>query len=133
MKIKIALFSFLLICFIASCSNDYPKPENATDAAREFVDAALKGDYKKAYFYLLKDSTNEMMFSTLKDSYNKMDGKLRKEYKDASIIVLEMKEINDSLSNFRYYPSANPKDTTTLRIMKADGVWRVDLKSVIKI
>lgn len=133
MKLYTILSAFALAATLYSCSDDFAPAENSTDAAREFVDAALKGYYRKAYYYLLKDSTNEMMFETLKKSYDEMDPKLRREYKDASIIVIEKKDINDSLSTFRYYPSSNPKDTTSLRIMKAKGLWQVDLKSVIKI
>ncbi len=133
MTIKNVLFTFIAALTLIACSDDFAPAENATDAAREFVDAALKGNYRKAYYYLLKDSTNEMMFETLKKSYDEMDPKLRREYKEASIIVIERKEVNDSLSTFRYYPSSNPKDTTALRIMKSKGLWQVDLKSVIKI
>ena len=133
MKNLIITCLFLGSVVLYSCSEDFSPAENSTDAAREFVDAALKGNYRKAYYYLLKDSTNEMMFETLKKSYDEMDPKLRREYKEASIIVIERKDINDSLATFRYYPSSNTKDTTSLRIMKSKGFWQVDLKSVIKI
>jgi molybdopterin/thiamine biosynthesis adenylyltransferase len=133
MKVTALLTTISIAAVLYSCSDDFAPAENSTDAAREFVDAALKGNYRKAYFYLLKDSTNEMMFETLKKSYDDMDPKLRREYKEASIIVIEKKDLNDSLSTFKYYPSSNPKDTTSLRIMKAMGLWQVDLKSVIKI
>lgn len=106
--------------------------ENDLDAGREFVRAALDGDFEKANFFLLKDSTNELLIKQQEQNYRNQPAGVRSEYKEASIRIIERKTLDDSTSTFRYYQSANSKDTTTLRIVKKEGQWLVDLKSVIK-
>mgnify|MGYP000140768529 CR=1 FL=1 len=55
---------FAVVLFIAGCTGGYEKAENAQDAGREFIRASLDGDYKKARFYLLKDSTNMLLIES---------------------------------------------------------------------
>jgi len=128
--------SLLLITIIttAACtsSNQPVKAENATDAGREFVRAVLDGNFDRASFYLLQDSTNQLLFNQQKENYKKMKDVERRDYKDASIRPVGIIPENDSITIFRYYHSANAKDTTPLRIVRKDGQWLVDLKSVIK-
>ena len=123
-----------MLLLLAACSNSgsYSKAESASDAGREFVRGFLDGDHKKAFFYLLKDSTNELLFETQKADYLNMPNDEKRNFKESSIRPVEIKEQNDSTTTFRYYHSAKPKDTTLLRIVKKNDEWLVDLKSVIK-
>jgi hypothetical protein len=56
------------LCIVAtlSCNSSagggYKKAEDAQDAGTQFIRASLDGDYDKAAFYLLKDTTNLMLF-----------------------------------------------------------------------
>ena len=125
-----------LLFALHSCSNNtavYTKAENATDAGREFVRAVLDGDFAKASFYLYKDSTNQLLFKQQQNNYNAMEKEAKASYKESSIRPIGPREETDSTSIFRYYHSANPKDTTALRIVKHNSEWLVDLKSVIKL
>lgn len=106
--------------------------ENATDAAREFVRAALDGDYPRASGYLLKDSINLLLFERQKMNYVNMTSTQKENFKSSSIRPVTIEKISDSVSIFRYYHSANPSDTFPLRVKKENGLWLVDLKSVIK-
>jgi len=123
-----------ILLLLAACSNSdsYSKAENASDAGREFVRGFLDGNHKKAFFYLLKDTTNELLFETQKADYLKMPNDEKRNFKESSIRPVQILEQNDSTSTFRYYHSAKPTDTTLLRIVKKNGEWLVDLKSVIK-
>ena len=61
MKRTLVSVSFLLFCLYAC--NDAGKETNNTsendlDAARNFLQASLKGDYEKAKAYMLQDSIN---------------------------------------------------------------------------
>lgn len=116
------------------CNNNPPatKAEDAQDAGREFIRASLDGDYEKARFYLLKDSINLMLIEQQQKNYQQLNSQEKKEYKDASIRPIEIKPENDSVTTYRYYNTSNPTDTTTMRIIKNNGEWLVDLKSIIK-
>jgi hypothetical protein len=121
--------------FILSCSPaDAPvKGESDIDAAREFVRSALDGDYRKASYYLLKDSTNDLLFEQQQTNYKTLSPDDRRNYRESTIRPVDgIQRPNDSTTIFRYYHTANPTDTTSLRIVKREGRWLVDLKSVIK-
>jgi hypothetical protein len=126
----------LLLWLVFSCNEQGPAlspAENALDAGREFVRAALDGDYVKASRYLLEDSLNKKLFDQQIQNYNSMDGAQKRSYLESSIRPVAILSENDSTTLFRYYHSANPKDTTTLRIIKKEGKWLIDLKSVLKL
>lgn len=129
------LFLFLIpFLFGVSCTSSHqPVPaENATDAGREFVRAILDGNFDRASFYLLPDSTNQLLFNQQKENYIKLKEEEKRSNKEASIRPVGIVQQDDSTTIFRYYHSANTSDTTPLRIVKKNGQWLVDLKSVIK-
>ena len=121
----------MLAVIACNDTESYKKAEDAQDAAREFVRASLDGDYNKANFYLFSDSTNRFLLERWKRNYINLSEDEKQKYKDASIIVVNTNAENDSVTKFRYL-NTYKKDTTTIRILRIDGVWLVDLKELIK-
>lgn len=123
-----------LLAVFSSCSNNsaYKKAEDAEDAGREFIRASLDGNYDKAMFYLLKDSmqTNMMLLNKWKKDYNRRKEEDKVRYKDASIIAIKIEPINDSTVNYRYTNTFEIKDTTTIKVVKVNNEWLVDLKDI---
>lgn len=119
---------------LAGCSNPSSDTdaEGDFDAGREFVRAALDGDYKKASTYLFKDSMNLMLFEQQQSNYQSMPPEQKGAYKGSSIRPISIQHPNDTVTLFQYYHTANASDTTLIRIIKSEGRWLVDLKSVIK-
>lgn len=117
-----------------SCTDDtkYTRAEDAQDAGREFIDASLDGDYARARFYLLKDSTNMLLIKQQQINYEQLSAETKRLNREAAIRPLEIRKENDSTTLYKYYHTANTKDTTTIRIKREKGEWLVDLKSVIK-
>jgi len=115
----------LMIAAIA-CNNNtnYKKAEDAQDAGREFIRASLDGNHDKARFFLYADSTNQFMFNRWKQDE-------KSKYKDADIVVLAITPENDSVVTYKYYNSYK-KDTTTIKVLRINGEWLVDLKELIK-
>ncbi len=128
---KKIITAFLLVT-IAACNSDhsYKKAEDAQDAAREFIRASLDGNYEKAQYYLLGDSTNRYLFERWKGSYDNLSKDEKDKYKDAEILVLDIHTINDSVTSYRYLNSYK-KDTTTFKVMRIRGEWVVDLKELM--
>ena len=60
MKYALVIFCSIIFC---SCGGEknYPKAENALDAAREFIDACLKGNFEKATSYMTDDGNNKQL------------------------------------------------------------------------
>lgn len=124
----------LVIAVFASCKNNsgYTKAEDAQDAGREFIRACLDGNYDKALIYLLKDSTdtNIMLLNLWKKDYSRLKEEDKVSFKEASIIALQIQQVNDSTVHYVYTNSYENKDTTTIKIIKMNGEWLVDLKDI---
>jgi hypothetical protein len=119
----------LLLFFIAACNNEEKQPapnsENDLDAARNFVNSALKGDYNKVRTYMLKDSINEEWMKQVERLSVNMPPEEKKGLASASIIIHERKPINDTATIVIYSNSfKNNKDT--LKVLKQGNDWLVD-------
>jgi hypothetical protein len=117
---------------LASCNNvhSFKKAEDAQDAGREFIRAALDGDYDKAKFYLYEDSTNQILIEMWKRKYDNMPHEERKKYQDADILPINIRPVNDSVTSYTYANSYK-RDTTTIRVVRINGDWLVDLKEIL--
>lgn len=122
----------IVMLFAACGESEYKPAEDAQDAGRQFIRASLDGDYKKAEFYLYRDSTNLMLLEDQKSDYKALTKDEKRAYRDASIMPISIKNEDSVTVYYRYYPSSNPKDTTVLRILKKNNEWLVDLKSIIQ-
>jgi len=103
------------------------KSDNDMDAARNFLDAALKGDYKDASVYMLKDSANLEYLNVTKRSYQRLSPDERTKLKAASLRFFDTQQINDS-TTITIFANSYKNDKDTLRIVKTNGQWLVDLK-----
>ncbi|MBE7172135.1 MAG: hypothetical protein INR73_16225 [Williamsia sp.] len=127
----------LVLLFLAAavaCNSEagYEKAEDAQDAGREFIRASLDGNYKKASFYLLKDSTgtNLRLLDRWKEGYNHYTEEQKVSFKDAVIRPVRITNLNDSSVVYTYTNSFEPKDTTSIKIVRWQGDWLVDLKDI---
>lgn len=127
------IYIFLLAVIASSCGagGGYEKAENAQDAGREFIRASLDGDYQKARFYLLKDTTNQLLIEKQQRNYEQLTSQEKRARRESSIQPLSIQQVNDSSTSYRYINSYNPKDTTTISIIREKGDWLVDLKSIL--
>jgi Domain of unknown function (DUF4878) len=124
----------LLMAVAASCNNqdNFKKAEDAQEAAQEFIRASLDGNYDKANFYLYKDSAevNTMMLKKWKSDYDNLSQEEKVGKKEANIIVITTEKVNDSILNY-VYSNTFKKDTTSLKIVRSNGEWLVDLKDIV--
>jgi hypothetical protein len=128
---KISLVFLFLAAISCESNTNFKKAENAQDAGREFIRASLDGDYDKARFYLYDDTTNRFLFNRWKLDYNRLSEDEKRKYKDADIVVLTINSENDSVWTYKYFNSYK-KDTTTIKVLRINGDWLVDLKELIK-
>jgi hypothetical protein len=129
---KISPVILIMAALACNSNTDYKKAEDAQDAGREFIRASLDGNYDKARFFLYADSTNQFMFNRWKQDYNHLTDDEKSKYKDADIVVLAISPENDSVVTYKYFNSYK-KDTTTIKVLRINGEWLIDLKELIKI
>ena len=125
------IFLFLLFCFSA-CTNDDSKAkvtsENNVDAARNFIRAALDGKFNEARSFMLADSLNTQYMDAVERSYGKMNPDTINAYRAASIrFYPPTTRVNDS-TTIIIYANSFKNDLDTLRVVRINGQWLVDLK-----
>lgn len=124
-------FYFLCLLFFAACASPADKEkeeaaENDLDAARSFIQAALKQQYNKARDFMLQDSVNDQQMDAV--SRVQLSSDEKQGLWDASINIHSRKLINDSTSIIVYSNSFHKENTDTLKVVRVDGKWLVDFK-----
>lgn len=127
---KIIYVLLLVVLFATACNNNngsYPEANNALDAGREFIDAGLKGDFAKAYFYLLQNAENKQLLNKLETDYRAKDRDGREQFRQASINIGEIKDITKNETIITYSNSSD-KIKQQLKVVFENNKWRVDFK-----
>ena len=89
-----------------------------------------EGSYEKARFYLLSDSVNLLLISKWQQGFDQMDRDTRQNYREASILPISIRAINDSVTTYTFSNTFR-RDTTTVHIVRRNGEWLVDLKEIL--
>lgn len=129
MKIKINILLLGTLLIIYSCKNESnpSEPENNLDAARSFIRSALDGKFNEARNYMLQDSLNNNYLDVAERSYKNTDQATKDSYRASTIIIHNLSDMNDSVSVL-IYSNSFKNDHDTLRVIKANDKWLVDLK-----
>lgn len=115
---------------LIACSNEKKTPasENDLDAARNFIQAALAGDYKKAGQFMLTDSVNQNYLEVTARAFDHLDPATKDKYRGASIRIHQpVTYLNDS-TTLVIFSNSYKNDPDTLRVCRQNGNWAVDLK-----
>ena len=133
MKSKL-ISSFLFLQFFLCCNNENKenpgagKSENDLDAARNFIQAALEGNYRKARTYALTDSFNQEYVDLLERIYKeRLNAEVKRGYREASINIHSVTPLNDSVTVINFSNSFKNKNDS-LKVVRRNGQWLVDLK-----
>ena len=130
---KYILPALILATSLFACNNKEEKVEPTAesglmDATRNFIMAALKGDFAEAKKYMLVDSANLQYLNMVEGFHGNLSPEEKEKYANASIII-ESKEdvIKDSIAVV-VYKNSYMNNLDTLRILHLDNKWLVDLK-----
>lgn len=122
------LYICLSLFLMISCGSDhYPPAENGLVASQYFVDACLKGDFKRAEFYILPDTANQQQLNRLKENYYKNSSDQRVEYRSANIIIEQDSVVNTDTEIITYKNSYD-KIEHKLKATNKNGSWKIDVK-----
>ncbi len=126
----LSIFFLFIILSCNSGTQQFRKAENALDAGREFIDATLKGDFKKAAFYTLPDSQNIAYLQQVEKVYLQKSSTEKKEYNNAVINIKEVTDLSQNITVITYSNSFDNKPHT-IKIIYQNNQWMVDLKYTI--
>lgn len=130
MSVPAVLGISLFLLYGAACSGkkEPVASENNIDAARNFIRAALDGKFDEARNYMLADSVNTNYMDVAERSYQRADKAIKDGYRSSSINIHEVKEpLKDSVT-LVIYSNSYRNDPDTLRVIRINGQWLVDLK-----
>ena len=118
----------LLFLLLFSCSdNEFPKAENALDAAREFLDGTLKGNFRKSAAYLPQDDKHKDALESIKQKYDSYNDQQRQDYRAASLIILKERPVAENESVI-YYKNSFDGTADSIKVRNTQGTWLVDLE-----
>lgn len=124
---KLLFISLLLIISCNSNKVPFSKAENAFDAGREFIDGTLKGDFKKAAFYMLTDSVNQQFLAVQERDFRLKDKEGRQQLRTASINIQQVEDL-DSIVSIIHYNNSFDKFNQSVKVIKQNNNWLVDYK-----
>ena len=124
MKNKFPLL--LILILVISCKGKDARSgdsENDIDAARNFVQSSLNGDFQKARGYMLQDTPNINQMSAI-ERIN-LSPEEKQGLAGATINIHNVKKVNDS-TTVVIYSNSYKNNWDTLRVKKVQGKWLVD-------
>jgi hypothetical protein len=124
------LFTILLVFALiaGSCNNSgYENAATALESGREFIDGCLKGDFKKASFYMIDDEINQSDLLKIKRDYDTKSSDQKHDYATASIIINSDETIDD-LTHIINYAASYDKVAHKVKVINRNGKWLVDFK-----
>lgn len=125
---KILYISSFLLFSVLSCKNadqDAGSSENDVDAARNFIQSALEGNYDKATTYMLRDSVNMERMNDIKRV--NLSPEEKRGLASASINIHNISRQDDS-TTIVIYSNSFKNNWDTLKVIKDEGKWLVDFK-----
>lgn len=126
---KIKLFTFLLLfTALTSCNDTRKNPKTDIDVARAFIKDILENDYKNAKTLVLDEEINNQYFELSKKDFEGKNKEELENYKNADIIINELKNVNDSVTIVNYSNSYKKDIKNEVKVVRANGQWLVDLK-----
>ncbi|MFY8003840.1 MAG: hypothetical protein ACOVNR_03325 [Chitinophagaceae bacterium] len=119
-------FILISLLFLACSNEEWNVAESGLDAGREFIDACLKGNFEKAEFYMLASVENEKALDAIEKKYRNQNRDGRNEYRNASINILAVKELNVNEWEIEFQNSYDKKPGK-LKAVKQAEKWLVNL------
>ena len=127
------LILFITASTLGACNNTAESeketgPAGLNDATRNFIRAALDGKFEEAKKYMLIDTPNVHYLNNAANAYQRLDTVKKEGYAESSIIIhSSVERIKDSLA-IVIYSNSFMKNQDTLRVLKQNNNWLVDLK-----
>src|SRR5687768_5745334 len=129
---KIFYCSSLLLVSLIACNSDdressSTSSDSAVDAARNFIQAALVGDFEKAKIFMVNDSLNHEDLNAIQRLNERLSKEEKEKYQEASIRIHQDRKLNDS-TRIIYYSNSFRNKTDSLKVIKTNDEWLVDFK-----
>jgi ADP-ribosylglycohydrolase len=119
----------LLLAILVSCNttHQYPPAADALDAAREFIDASIKGDFEKANAYMLQDEKNKQLLKEEEEKYRAKTNAQQKQLSESSLQNISIEEVSATETIVKFKNSID-KTGRKVKVISVNNRWLVDFK-----
>ncbi len=121
----------VFICLTACNDDDRRSPsttsDSAVDAARNFIQAALVGDFDMAKKFMVNDSLNNEDINAIQRLNERLTKEEKEKYQEAVIRIHQDRKVNDS-TEIIYYSNSFKNKVDSLKVVKLNDEWLVDFK-----
>jgi len=129
---KIFYCSWLVLVSLFACNSDDRQStsttsDSAVDAARNFIQAALVGDFERATKFMVNDSLNHEDLNAIQRLNERLSKEEKEKYQEASIRIHQDRKLNDS-TRIIYYSNSFRNKQDSLKVIKTNNEWLVDFK-----
>lgn len=129
---KIFYCCLFVLAALYSCNSDGRQSysttsDNAIDAARNFIQAALLSDFERAKIFMVNDSLNYEGLNAIQRLNERLTQEEKQRYREASIRIHQDRKINDS-TQIIYYSNSFRNKKDSLKVIKTNDSWLVDFK-----
>jgi len=119
----------LVACGGSDRQSNSNSSDNDIDAARNFIQAALVGDFDRAKVFMVNDSVNNEQINTIQRLNERQAKEEKEKYQTASIRIHQNRNVNDSTSII-YYSNSYKNKIDSLKVIRLKGKWLVDFKYI---
>jgi hypothetical protein len=110
---------------LAACA-PYEPPESGIECARQFIDAAYQGNFKKAKKMLLNEADRNALESRIEKKFRKLNAFEKERLSKSSITILGLEALGaDSLKVF--FTNAYRQGKDSLLVLKRQEQWVASL------
>jgi hypothetical protein len=129
MRRMLQYIQLLILTVLISCntSQNYPPAADALDAAREFVDACLKGDFEKANAYMLQDEKNKQLLKEEEEKFRAKTNSQQKQLAESSLQNISIEEVS-ATATIIYFKNSVDNVGRKVKVISVNNTWQVDFK-----
>src|SRR5688500_9705367 len=127
--VLLVLLHGFIACNDADRNANSNSSDNDIDAARNFIQAALVGDFDRAKVFMVNDSLNNEHIDAIQRLNERQEKDEKEKYQTASIRIHQNRNVDDSTSII-YYSNSFKNKIDSLKVIKTDGKWLVDFKYI---
>lgn len=131
MKHTFFLFIIIASSILFGCGSNNKEPETDIETAGVFMQNIWKLNFTDAEKFLLKDETNNQVFSRFEQYFRARPKAELDKYRDATFVINDTRQLNDSVSIINYSAAFNKTEKTDLKLVRKNNQWLVDIKYTV--